>query len=437
MQEGLIFGVVLVMGFFTSPNLKKCKLSQNYVFLLLQSCPCIMSLLLKLEILIHVTFIIFRMARSPWIVESLEDFLYYCCPECYERSQSREEFLQHALSEHPEAKNHLIPMTIKNEYYDDASYYMDDIKEDSESEYTIVQKPNNKQDYKLKEENLSQHCEVVIKEEKNSDNETEENNLEGGEQIGFKSCEHCGKTFSKQIYLKRHIRNFHEERIFECKQCDLKFPRSGKLKEHVRNVHPSGPMGPKLKYKCDYKECQQSFDLFTEMREHKKLDHVGDPLNYNCEDCGKGYNDKKSYKRHLASMCGKKRFPCNICGKDFGLEPTLKAHIKTVHDCILNYACEEEGCMKAYASPSLLKIHVNRVHKGIRIFCELCGNPYSDQYALKNHMKKMHTGKKRFQCDFEGCDASFDKFGDMKKHKQIDHAGDVWKYQCHECGKGE
>ena len=47
----------------------------------------------------------------PWInVECLEDFLYYCCPECNDRHQSRDDFLQHALNEHPEAKNYLVPI---------------------------------------------------------------------------------------------------------------------------------------------------------------------------------------------------------------------------------------------------------------------------------------------------------------------------------------
>ena len=296
------------------------------------------------------------MGQSPWIVESLEDFLYYCCPECNERNQSREDFLQHALNEHPEAKDYLIPISVKNEF--DDGYYMDTKDIDSEYE-AIVQK----QDYKLKEENniISEHCEVVIKAERNSDHEMEENYLEGGDgenddagQNVWRSCDHCGKTFSKQIYLRRHIRNAHEEKNFECTQCDKKFPRSGKLKEHVKNVHA------KLKYKCDFKECQKSFDIFSEMREHKKNDHVGDAMNYSCEHCGKGYNDKKNFRRHVESNHGNKRYPCTVCGKDFGLETTLKAHIKTIHEGRLDYACEEDGCGKAYATPSLLKIHVDR-----------------------------------------------------------------------------
>ena len=41
---------------------------------------------------------------NPWIVGRLEEFLYFCCPECDERNQSKELFLQHALEHHPLAK---------------------------------------------------------------------------------------------------------------------------------------------------------------------------------------------------------------------------------------------------------------------------------------------------------------------------------------------
>ena len=41
--------------------------------------------------------------ENPWIVESLEHFLYYCCPECQHNLKftSRESFLQHAINQHP------------------------------------------------------------------------------------------------------------------------------------------------------------------------------------------------------------------------------------------------------------------------------------------------------------------------------------------------
>ena len=48
-----------------------------------------------------------------WNVESLEDFLYYCCPECNARDQSREDFLNHALAQHPSSRNYLTEIKVK------------------------------------------------------------------------------------------------------------------------------------------------------------------------------------------------------------------------------------------------------------------------------------------------------------------------------------
>ena len=42
--------------------------------------------------------------KNPWNVEDLDDFLYFCCPECDLKDQSKVQFLQHALDQHPNAK---------------------------------------------------------------------------------------------------------------------------------------------------------------------------------------------------------------------------------------------------------------------------------------------------------------------------------------------
>ena len=40
---------------------------------------------------------------DPWDVESPEDFLYYCCPECDTKCQGQNDFKNHALQDHPRA----------------------------------------------------------------------------------------------------------------------------------------------------------------------------------------------------------------------------------------------------------------------------------------------------------------------------------------------
>ena len=43
-------------------------------------------------------------SNNPWNVTNLDEFLYFCCPECDLKNQSKVQFLQHALEKHPKAK---------------------------------------------------------------------------------------------------------------------------------------------------------------------------------------------------------------------------------------------------------------------------------------------------------------------------------------------
>ena len=39
--------------------------------------------------------------KNPWAVDSLDNFSFYCCPECDIRSQNKQEFINHAFLKHP------------------------------------------------------------------------------------------------------------------------------------------------------------------------------------------------------------------------------------------------------------------------------------------------------------------------------------------------
>ena len=41
---------------------------------------------------------------NPWAVETLDVYLHYCCPECDQKYKTKLEFVNHAYSYHPEAK---------------------------------------------------------------------------------------------------------------------------------------------------------------------------------------------------------------------------------------------------------------------------------------------------------------------------------------------
>ena len=46
---------------------------------------------------------------NPWHgVESLYEFSYFCCPECDQRWQGKQDFINHAFTKHPQVSSSLI-----------------------------------------------------------------------------------------------------------------------------------------------------------------------------------------------------------------------------------------------------------------------------------------------------------------------------------------
>ena len=37
---------------------------------------------------------------NPWMVSSIFDFNFYCCPECDDKSKSKQDFVNHASTNH-------------------------------------------------------------------------------------------------------------------------------------------------------------------------------------------------------------------------------------------------------------------------------------------------------------------------------------------------
>ena len=480
----------------------------------------------------------FQDFESSWNVESLEDFLYYFCPDCDERKQNRFDFLQHALNQHPVSNDYLIKFCLKEELNHDDNYHnTDDIKdnlkididnkqsglsltrnnyEDYEQVVAIVKEENNineddyddilmkdneEEDFVVEEiidkcidpdgkiqylikwkdydvaentwemiENLNCNNEMIeqfeesLKEDskKQVDN-TKDVKLGIEEILLYKKCDQCEEKFKTQFGVDYHVKIIHDkavsklkpfkcnnyqksfsskpckkkshERIkgHECDICGKSFSENYKLKAHKANVHE------KRKFKCDFNNCDSSFDTFEELREHKVNDHAGDKMNYNCQYCEKSYNNKRQFKDHIRNVHEENvpKVSCDTCGKSFKCKKSLKKHVQRIHEGTKNYICEEKNCGKAFVTKPELRKHIEYVHEGIRDHqCDLCGQSFYTNSSLKSHTNTVHDGSKRYSCNFEHCKESFDKLGQLKKHKENDHTGDEAKYPCKECDKG-
>ena len=78
-------------------------------------------------------------SNNPWEVENVEDFLYFCCPECDVKNHSRDHFLKHAFDQHPKSKEYLEKWaySIKDELKEENKFIKDDEMEQSMKEEKI------------------------------------------------------------------------------------------------------------------------------------------------------------------------------------------------------------------------------------------------------------------------------------------------------------
>ena len=52
--------------------------------------------------------------ENPWgAVNTLEDFQFYCCPECDLKEQTKDKFVKHALENHTECKEYIVNLMVK------------------------------------------------------------------------------------------------------------------------------------------------------------------------------------------------------------------------------------------------------------------------------------------------------------------------------------
>ena len=90
---------------------------------------------------------------NPWHVTSLQDFQYFCCPECDCRHKDAQTFIDHALLSHEQAKEtfvnlQLIPkpeevkteiqdvhMEVENIKHEDEDYELYEAEDGQEYEY--------------------------------------------------------------------------------------------------------------------------------------------------------------------------------------------------------------------------------------------------------------------------------------------------------------
>ena len=87
--------------------------------------------------------------------------------------------------------------------------------------------------------------------------------------------------------------------------------------------------------------------------------HVQDCSKYKCKTCKKTFLSDSTFKKHLRN-CPPKRYPCEICQKDYSRKCHTDKHMKTHATVPKPFICHWCGCQ--CLTGKQLELHIEQKH---------------------------------------------------------------------------
>lgn len=207
--------------------------------------------------------------------------------------------------------------------------------------------------------------EDLLKSVKEKYPEVERESEEEYEVIYLCNFEGCGKGFTEQGALRKHV-HVHGEKQFIChyEGCGKRFVDSSKLKRHFL-IHTG-----ERHFVCPVDGCGKAFSLDFNLRSHMRTHTLENYHICPFEECGKRYAHEYKLRAHLRT-CHDKTLPPEVKLTPPPLPPPIERELMipkmlSVASTSINlerpFACHFEGCEKRYIHEYKLNLHLRKEH---------------------------------------------------------------------------
>jgi Zinc finger, C2H2 type len=180
---------------------------------------------------------------------------------------------------------------------------------------------------------------------------------------------------------------------------------------------------------CFY--CGLRLPTLGEVRTHVKKKH--EDINFECAfvKCGTYFWSEADKISHMTKVHGTINIPCNFCGQTFTRNINLREHIAQSHPTDLDFQCPERNCMSFAKSASDLESHLTIFHDYCNakrvLHCVRCKFTTKSKRRLTFHLLTTHLNKP-FKCQL--CTKKYKTSSDLKKHQSKMHQNKITCLHC-------
>merc|ERR1712203_595783 len=120
-----------------------------------------------------------------------------------------------------------------------------------------------------------------------------------------------------------------------------------------------------------------------------------------CHLCGTELFGKKGLEKHISMFHdpNKMKFKCDYCTEGFRRQKDLEKHLHEQHGKVFYRKCKECDYVCKTRWRHELMHHRNVVHKGLKVYCEICDRTFVNHEVWKKHMAYIHEETTGYTCE--------------------------------------